>query len=69
MVDRAFIGQLEDVWSSIAALGQELSDEDWSKPTDCPGWTVKDQLSHVIGTESMLAGRTAPQTSTDCPLA
>ena len=67
MVDRAFIGQLEEVWSSIATLGHELGADDWSKPTDCPGWTVKDQLSHVIGTESMLAGRSAPPAVPDDP--
>ena len=28
--------------------------------TDCPGWTVKDQLSHLIGIERMLLGDPSP---------
>src|SRR2546423_1676852 len=60
MADRAFIEQLETEWASIAELCGGLSDEDWARPTDCPGWTVKDQLAHIVGTESMLLGRTAP---------
>jgi len=47
---------LEETWRSIIAVGQELSEEDWERPTDCPGWSVKDHVSHVIGTERMLQG-------------
>ncbi|MHB8464330.1 MAG: maleylpyruvate isomerase family mycothiol-dependent enzyme [Acidimicrobiales bacterium] len=60
MPDRAFIDQLADVWQGISTLCRGLGDTEWDLPTDCPGWTVRDQLSHVIGTESMLLGRTAP---------
>ncbi len=47
---------LESVWDSIADLGAGLSDEQWDLPTECPGWSVRDQVSHIIGTERMLAG-------------
>ncbi|WP_419918259.1 maleylpyruvate isomerase family mycothiol-dependent enzyme [Candidatus Poriferisocius sp.] len=47
---------LESVWDSIAGLGADLSDEQWDTPTECPGWSVRDQVSHIIGTELMLAG-------------
>ena len=47
---------LEETWRSIIAVGQELSEEDWERATDCPGWSVKDHVSHVIGTERMLQG-------------
>jgi uncharacterized protein (TIGR03083 family) len=60
MDDRPVIGQLEATWDSIAGLCHDLSADQWALPTDCPGWTVKDHLSHVIGTESMLAGRPPP---------
>jgi uncharacterized protein (TIGR03083 family) len=60
MANRAVIEQLSEVWASIGALGRELDEEDWSKPTDCPGWTVKDHLAHIVGTESVLAGRPSP---------
>jgi len=58
--DRGVIDQLHEVWTSIGALGRSLTAGDWDRATDCPGWTVRDQLSHMIGTESMLAGRSAP---------
>jgi uncharacterized protein (TIGR03083 family) len=47
---------LDETWSSIIDLGHQLSPEDWELPTDCPGWTVKDVASHVIGTERFLQG-------------
>ena len=50
------IGKLEDVWTSLSALGASLTADEWRLPTDCPGWTVKDQFSHLIGTERSLAG-------------
>jgi uncharacterized protein (TIGR03083 family) len=54
------IDALEEIWSSIASLTESLSDEQWSTPTDCPGWDVKDHLSHIIGTERSMAGESAP---------
>lgn len=60
MADRVFIDQLDEVWTSIAALGRDLTPDEWDQPTDCPGWTVKDHLSHIIGTESVLLGRPRP---------
>ncbi len=47
---------LEQVWESIADLGADLSEEQWDTPTECPGWSVRDQVSHIVGIERMLAG-------------
>ena len=47
---------LEETWRSIIAVGQALPEEEWKRATDCPGWSVKDHVSHVIGTERMLQG-------------
>jgi uncharacterized protein (TIGR03083 family) len=30
-------------------LLSSLTDEDWSKPTDCPAWNVRDLAGHVLG--------------------
>lgn len=60
MPDRTFIDKLAQVWRSTAAACENLTPEQWDTITDCPGWTVRDQLSHVIGVESMLLGRPAP---------
>ena len=43
--------------SSIDELGSMLTDEQWEMPSDCPGWTVKDNLSHLTDYESVALGR------------
>jgi uncharacterized protein (TIGR03083 family) len=52
----AVIGQLDEVWRDIEELGDGLSTAEWSTATDCPGWTVQDNVAHIIGTERMLLG-------------
>jgi uncharacterized protein (TIGR03083 family) len=59
---------LDDVWHDIASLCDGLSDDEWNRPTECPGWTVKDNVAHMIGTERMLAGeQPAPADVGDAP--
>ncbi len=57
----AAVDGLAEVWSSLAALGAALDDASFDLPTECPGWTVKDQFSHVIGIELLLEGHPAPE--------
>jgi uncharacterized protein (TIGR03083 family) len=54
------VADLSSVWSSLAALGDQLTTADWERPTECPGWTVRDVYAHIIGTESALLGEPAP---------
>jgi uncharacterized protein (TIGR03083 family) len=54
------IDLLDTVWSDVAALCTDLTDEQWHRPTDCPGWDVQDQVAHMIGTEMMLLGENPP---------
>ncbi len=56
---------LESVWASIARLGAELGNEQWDTPTECPGWSVRDQVSHIVGLERMLAGEQPEPAATD----
>ncbi|HEY5183632.1 MAG TPA: maleylpyruvate isomerase family mycothiol-dependent enzyme [Actinomycetes bacterium] len=49
-----------DALRDFVALIGELRAEDWALPTDLPGWTVQDNVSHVIGLESDLLGRPLP---------
>ncbi len=61
-VDRdAVVVALDDVFDGLVALAEDLGPDDWDRPTACPGWSVKDQVSHVIGTEAMLLGRPNPE--------
>jgi uncharacterized protein (TIGR03083 family) len=51
---------LDETWRAIAALCEGLTEAELLTPTDCPGWSVKDILSHILGTERTLRGETAP---------
>jgi uncharacterized protein (TIGR03083 family) len=54
------VDALEDVLRSTLDLARTLAETDGELPTDCPGWTVKDQLAHMVGLEQVLAGAPAP---------
>ncbi|HZM41802.1 MAG TPA: maleylpyruvate isomerase family mycothiol-dependent enzyme [Acidimicrobiales bacterium] len=65
-VDRAVdvdkvLPALDEQFDAIVELAESLAPEDWERTTACPGWTVKDNVAHVIGTEAMLAGRSTPE--------
>ena len=57
-IDVDKIGPLPDaeVWrlarteyQRMLALLRRLDDAAWSQPTDCPGWSVRDMLGHLVG--------------------
>jgi uncharacterized protein (TIGR03083 family) len=52
---------LAETWGGLAEACSELSEAEWALPTECPGWDVKDQLSHLIGIERTIMGEPAPQ--------
>ncbi len=56
MIPTDTIDKLTAVWASVSELCAGLTAEQWAQPTECPGWDVKDNLSHLIGTERMLQG-------------
>ncbi|MEO5899379.1 MAG: maleylpyruvate isomerase family mycothiol-dependent enzyme [Ilumatobacteraceae bacterium] len=56
MIPTHSIDQLAETWASIIELGTGLTEAQWKSPTDLPGWTVQDNLAHLIGTERMLQG-------------
>ncbi|MFW0792794.1 maleylpyruvate isomerase family mycothiol-dependent enzyme [Gordonia sp. CPCC 205515] len=51
------VDALVEEWSALEAIATSMTDEQWSAPSVLPGWTVADVIAHIIGTESMLAGR------------
>ena len=53
------------VWNDIDALLDGLSETEWQAVTPLPGWDVKAVVSHIIGTESFLAGIAAPEPDVD----
>lgn len=46
---------------ALIDLGSSLREHEWDLPTECPGWSVKDVLSHVAGLEGWLAGDDVPE--------
>ena len=54
------IDHLEATWASIQALCADLTEAEWDTPTGCPGWTVKDNISHLVDYEAGAIGRPRP---------
>src|SRR4051794_3919245 len=63
------IALFEDVWGDIVTVCADLTDAQWERPTDCPGWTVQDNVAHMIGTERMLLGEQPDAPPIDDPAA
>lgn len=61
----AVLAGLFAVWDDLDALLAGLSEADWRAASPLPGWDVKALVSHMIGTESFLAGIAAPEPDID----
>lgn len=55
------VENLARVWQSIDDLCSSLDEDSWKAPTPCPGWTVQDNISHLIDYESRALGHEPPQ--------
>jgi uncharacterized protein (TIGR03083 family) len=55
--DQELVDRLDEVWASIEELGAGLDQAAWDLPTECPGWSVQDQLAHLAHVEGRLLGR------------
>ncbi|MBH5336035.1 maleylpyruvate isomerase family mycothiol-dependent enzyme [Streptomyces pactum] len=53
-----------DAWThsveAITELVNPLVEGEWNRATDCPGWSVRDVVSHVIGLETEMLGDPRP---------
>ena len=58
--NQQLVDMMAHVWRSIDGLCSSLSEPEWKTPTDCPGWTVQDQVAHLGGAESRILGNPAP---------
>lgn len=59
------IDSLDEVWESLDVLLAGLSADEWARPSSLPGWDVKANVAHMIGTESALGGRSGPDSAED----
>ncbi|WP_165988860.1 maleylpyruvate isomerase family mycothiol-dependent enzyme [Streptomyces sp. YIM 98790] len=53
-----------DAWTqsieAISELVSPLVEGEWNRPTECPGWSVRDVVSHIIGAECEALGDPRP---------
>lgn len=54
------VAALEDTWGSIDSAVSDLSIDEWHRETGCPGWTVKDNVAHIVGVEREMLGDRPP---------
>lgn len=59
------VDALSEQWAVLDDLLSTVDGDAWITPTALPGWTVRDVVSHIVGTESMLSGLKPPQTAID----
>ncbi len=60
MSNQQVLDLMERVWRSIDSLCSPLNEAQWKTATDCPGWSVQDQVSHIAGAESGILGNPRP---------
>ena len=59
------VAALGEVWASVSDVLGELSEDEWQLPSPLPGWSVQDNVAHILGTEAMLAGEPGPDVEID----
>ncbi len=66
MIDKdVVVPALVAEWSAIDELLAGLTPQQWAAPTALPGWSVQDNVAHLIGTECALTGQAPPPCETD----
>lgn len=57
---QSLLDAYDDALHSFHQLATTLRDDQWALPTDCPGWTVREQVAHVLALELQLGGQPLP---------
>jgi uncharacterized protein (TIGR03083 family) len=57
------VERLAEAWASVADLCATLTDEEWRRPTGCPGWSVQDNLAHLVDLDTVLLAGGIPDLS------
>ncbi|MDG9705197.1 maleylpyruvate isomerase family mycothiol-dependent enzyme [Streptomyces sp. DH37] len=64
MTDHPSLQPYADAWAhsieAISELVSPLVEGEWNRATECPGWSVRDVVSHVIGSECEMLGDPRP---------
>lgn len=56
MDDAALLDALAGTWAATSAVLHDISVDEFDADTGCPGWTVKDQLSHLVWSAGIWCG-------------
>lgn len=56
MIPTSTIDALATCFSTLTELCSHLSESEWKSSTDLPGWSVQDNLSHLVAIERTLQG-------------
>lgn len=59
--DTQVVQNLVDVWDNVRALCAPLTEAQWKQPSDLPGWTVQDVVSHLVDLEQFFMGDPRPE--------
>lgn len=62
-----YVGVWQGAADDVLALLDTLDEADWDRPTDLPGWRVRDVAAHLAHLESLLAGLPQPAMDVDEP--
>src|SRR4051794_28904111 len=49
------VGQLDRALSAVGDLIAGVQDEQWSAPTPCSDWTVRELINHLVGMNRVFA--------------
>lgn len=64
VTDTQIVQAYADAWTqsieAVSELVAPLAEGEWNRPTECPGWSVRDVVSHVIAMETELLGDPRP---------
>jgi uncharacterized protein (TIGR03083 family) len=61
------VSALDETWTSIDRVVRPQPAPAYDAPTPCPGWRVRDVLSHLLGFELMLRGEAVPSYDGEWP--
>jgi uncharacterized protein (TIGR03083 family) len=56
-----YVTALEQTWQGVVSACTNLTPAQWDLPTELPGWSVKDNVSHIAGQERVLLGEPLPE--------
>ncbi|PJF01574.1 hypothetical protein CUT44_02660 [Streptomyces carminius] len=64
MTDHPSLQPYADAWThsieAVSELVMPLVEGEWNRATPCPGWSVRDVVSHIIGMECEMLGDPRP---------